>query len=517
MVLSERIAKGVVWGAVAAGYAWLFGPKIAATGVPEALYGLPLELWAFGAAIVLFVVVESRGRWREYAEGPKGTSDAVLFAGFFIPSGSEGRLTNAGNSHGLEYVFLGTLREALAGHRLNRSEMRIEGFDLPLRVVDHRPPRGYAAAHDRESFARIAAGLSRKRLGVIWATLQGDGTVEGFEILVNPDRYYGGSLFLITLDKIKRFVDRAGAPPPAKVEFAARVLAATWCGGYTDQLNESGRWYDAMSMVADSERLLEEALEDLREQWPEGTDVVRKQRKALMPAAIRAHASTMWFGGQKVVALERLMDGLAIDPLAPIGSRAEFHTFYDNWYAFTLSEHFNDFSTFVNERSENPLPPLKNITPRFADAAFAGLPPVDALLFLGRLQEVLKYGEELEERVERWFGDLHSAHPDNPFVLVFWADARKEISWAKYGSREFAPHAPTMLRSAEKLEEAYKLDPSLDVVATRLSVILLGIAIACEGTPDFDNLLEKSNTWATKGAAYWRKHIPEGFPAYPHP
>ncbi len=186
VVLTERITKGAVWGAVAAGYAWLFGPKIAAAGVPEAMYGLPLELWAFGAAAFLFVIVESWARWREYAEGPKGTPDVALFAGFFVPSGPEGRLTNAGNSRGLEDIFLGTLRAALAGHRLNSSGVRIEGVDLPLRVVDHRPPRGYAAAHDRESFARIAAGLGQKRLGVILGHSTGGWHRRGFRDLRQP-------------------------------------------------------------------------------------------------------------------------------------------------------------------------------------------------------------------------------------------------------------------------------------------------------------------------------------------
>ncbi len=234
---------------------------------------------------------------------------------------------------------------------------------------------------------------------------------------------------MLTLDKLKRFVTRAGAPPLAKVEFAARALAAIWGMGYTDTLNISGRWYDAMSIVADSERLLEEALEDLREQWPEGTDVIREQRKALMPTAIRAHALTMWFGGQRVAALERLMDGLRIDPLAPISSRAEFRSFYDNWYAFVLSGRLDDFGAFLRERNEQPLPFSENIAPRFAEAAFVGLPPVDAFLFLGNLQKALAQGEELEEHVERWFGALHLAHPDNPFVLVFGPTPEEISPW----------------------------------------------------------------------------------------
>lgn len=149
---------------------------------------------------------------------------------------------------------------------------------------------------------------------------------------------------------------------------------------------------------------------------------------------------------QKVRAIERLTEGVRLDPLSPMGSRAQFEEWYNNRYAFGLSSHVDDMNAFIAERFDDSPPFDTEMAPRYAGRAFVGLPPVDLGVLIDWIIEAIEAGEDLEDRIEEWFGDLAQVHPDNAFVLLFWGDARRHISIRKYGTRSFEPHVPSMRR-----------------------------------------------------------------------
>lgn len=202
-------------------------------------------------------------RFTEYERGPDGASFDVLFAGFFLPSGSEGRFTSGGASRAVEREFLEIFRRELDDHRLNTSGIEVEGATLSARILDHRPPAGYVGAHDHESFSNITKRLAERTLGVVWGTIREGGGLGTLEVVVNPDRFYGGPAALETFSSVKRLADREDLTTTTKMSFAARALAAMWAQSFCAQLDHCRNHVASYVVASDSRHLLERALEDL--------------------------------------------------------------------------------------------------------------------------------------------------------------------------------------------------------------------------------------------------------------
>lgn len=447
-------------------------------------------------------------RFEEYERGPDGALYDVLFAGFFLPSGPEGRFTNGGASRAVEREFLGIFRRELASHRLNTSGIKLRGAALAARILDHRPPAGYIGAHDHESFAEVMKRLAERTLGVVWGTVR-DGGLGTLEVIVNPDRFYGGPAALVTFSSVKRLADRENLPTMPRTVFAARALAAMWAQSFCAELDRRGSHAESYVVASDSQRLLERALEDLgRDLGPAEHAVVEEQRRGLLPHVIRQEASSLWQQGETKEALGRLLDALKIWPYGPLSGRGEFREYCEAEYAFSIARRTENFKQFLEDNYETPPSFKRDLVRQYAGRSLVGLPPVDLSLFLGWVQEAFKRGVDVEQDVESWFYQLATRHPEEPFVVACWGEARRVVAVQKYGAGFGSPSSWRMDRAREKFEEAYRMDPNIPYFAARVQAIGFTAATAFADTDEVQRRFEEAARWWEKAKPFYREHAP---------
>ncbi|MEW6637151.1 MAG: hypothetical protein AB1425_10125 [Actinomycetota bacterium] len=449
------------------------------------------------------------GRFAGYERGPEGADFDVLFAGFFLPSGPEGRFTRGGASRAFEREFLELFQRELAGHRLNTSGIELGEAVLPARVLDHRLPADYAGCHDYESFSEVTGRLAERTLGVVWGTVRDDGGLGTLEILVNPDRFYGGPQALVALSGVKRLADREDLPSRPTAAFAARVLAAMWAQSFCAELDRRGM-HDASYVVAsDSRRLVERALEDLgRELGTVGHQVVEEQQRGLLPQIIRQEASSLWREGKTKEALVRLLDALKIWPYGPLSGRGEFREYEEAHHAFSIAGRVEAFDQFLATNHKHAPAVRRNIARQYAERALVGFPPVDLELFVVWVQEAFARGVDVEEDVEVWFSELTAAHPREPFVVAFWGEARRLVAVHKYGAGFGSPSSWRMDRAVEKFEEAYAMDQRVPYFAARAQGIRFTAALAFGDTDEGRRRFDEAAGWWEKAKPYYREHAP---------
>lgn len=443
-----------------------------------------------------------------YERGPDGAFYDVLFAGFFLPSGPEGRLTGGGASSALGGRFAEILRRELGGHRLSTSGIELAGVDLPVRLLDNRPPAGYAGDHDHESFSGVAKRLAERSLGVVWGTVGEGGGLQTLEVVVNPDRFYGGPLALGGFSGVKRLADREDLPSGVRVAFAAKALAAMWAQSFCAELDRRGMGAESYRVASDSRRLVERALDDLeRELGPGVSAAVEGQRRELLPGIVRQEASSLWRGGEEREALGRLADALKIWPYGPLSGPGELREFCESDYAFGLAGKLESFERFVEENYEDAARPARRgLVRQYTQRAMVGLPPVDFELFVGWIEEAIKRGVDVEEDAERWFSELAAAYPEDPFVVAYWGEARRLIALQKYGAGFGSPTSWRMDRAAEKFEEARRMAPDVPYFAARVQAIRFTAATGFAHTDEGERRFEEAASWWEKARPYYREH-----------
>ena len=445
-----------------------------------------------------------------YGQGPDRALYDVLFAGFFLPSGPEGRLTGGGSSRALGARFTEIFRRELGNHRLNTSGLELDGVDLPVRLVEHLPPPAYAAELDHVGFSGAAERLAERSLGVVWATVGDGGGLQTLEVVVNPDRFYGGPLALGGFAGVKRLADREDLPSGARIAFAARALAAMWAQSFCAELDRRSMHAASYRVASDSRRLVERALGDLgRELGPGERAAVEEQRRGLLPGIVRQEASSLWRRGEKKEALGRLADALKIWPYGPLSGPGEFREFCESDYAFGLAHRMESFERFVDENYEGAARPARRgLSRKYAQRALAGLPPVDLELFVCWIEEAIKRGIDVEEDAERWFSELAATYPEDPFVVAYWGEARRLVAVQKYGAGLGSPTSWRMDRAVEKFEEAYRVAPNDPYFAARVHAIRFTAAIALAHTDEGERRLDEAMGWWEKAKPYYREHAP---------
>lgn len=456
-------------------------------------------------------VARREADWGAYQRGLDASYDGVVFAGFFVPMGPRGGLTHGGSARSAETLFLETFGRAVAEHRLNSSGLSIPGVPLPMRTVDYGPPDGFAEAHDYDSFSALARRWAQGRLGVIWGTLREDGRIDRFEVAVDPNLYHDGPFVEWGLERIRRLIEAYDAPYRGVVRHVAKALAAIWCHGHCHTLNVLGRWREAIPVVTDSQRLLREALGELDEDGGAGAaEAARAQRKAIMPAFLRQEAASHLHGGQRVRALERLLEGLKLDPLFPFGSRERFREYYNNRYAFTLATWYDDFDEFLAERYGGQGPSFeRDLAARYTERGLTELVPVDIELFVDWIGRAASEGVAVADKVGAWFSELRSRHPDEPFVLLYWGEALRKIKIVKHGEIMANPDARLWDPVADKFKRAYALDPTLAVAAVRAAGVLHPTLGPLLGTPEGESRAsEVRDLQLEKGRPFFEQFAP---------
>lgn len=447
--------------------------------------------------------------WAAYERGPGGTTDDVLFAGFFVPSGSEGRLTHGGNARSMEAVFFDAFSETMSEHRLNSTGLAVPGVQLPIRALDHRPPEGFAEVRDYDGFSGLTGRWANECLGVVWGVLREDGKIERFEVTVDPGRYHGGPLYERGLGRIRRVAERGDLSHQAVVRYLAKALAAVWCQGYCDVLNRQRRWDEAIPLVADSERLLREALEELGEEAGTGAgDIVEAQRKALLPQVMRQEAASLWHGGRKFRALDKLFEALKLDPWGPVGGRERFREYYNNHYAFCLASQYDDFDDFLAARYGDGARSDEDRASAYAGRAFADLPPFDLQLFVDWISRAAQDGGDLTDTVDGWFSRLSALYPDDPFILLYWGDALNVITTTKHGKLMSFPDARLWDPVADKFKKAYTLDPRMEVAAARAQGVILPTAYPLRNTAEGERRINEAFDLLERGRPFFERYAP---------
>ena len=516
-MLAKRGIIALIVSAVACVGVWYLRASLETLGIPLSVWGIPVELWVFVTLAVLLAGLFAVHKWVSYKAGPKDATYDVAFAGFYDPSGPEGNFTRSGSSKSLEAEFLRTIRRALNEHRINSGvhiESATEKVDLPLRVVDYRPPRGFHAVRDFEGFEGLARKLASRCVGVVWGTVDKDGRVERFEISVHHSRYHGRRMAEDIFDQVRRVVDQKALPSSTVVRYLARALAALWGGNYCQMLNDLGRHVDSLSIASDSRRLLEGALEDLREDGgPEAVGVVESQKRSLLPSMLRQEAWCLLLDGLKIRALERLFEALKIDPLWPFQTRWSFADFYNNRYAFEaqgLTDKWGNLLAAEGDEEDAPkwAPHGERMSPRYEERALADVPAPNLPLFVGWIELALLEGENLERRIEEWFAELAEAYPENPFVLIYWGDALKLLAGPRDGWSS-APRLEKVDAAIGKYEAAYKLDPSLAVVAVRLHTLYIVTASLFRETDEWERRLQETAKWSERAIPFYEEHMPQ--------
>ena len=450
------------------------------------------------------------GRGEAYERGPDGAFNDVLFAGFFLLSGPEGRLTGGGSSRALGARFAEVFGRELGGHRLNTLGIELPGVGLPVRLIDHRPPAAYAGSHDHESFSGVAERLAERSLGVVWGTVGAGGGLQTLEVVVNPDRFHGGPLALGGFAGVKRLADREDLPSGSRIAFGARALAAMWAQSFCGELDRHGMHAESYRVASDSRRLVERALDDLgRELGPGESAAVEEQRRELLPGIVRQEASSLWRRGSERQALGRLADALKIWPYGPLSGPGEFREFCESHHAFEFARRFENFEAFVEENYEgSERPARRGLIRQYAQRALAGLPPVDFELFVVWIEEAIKRAIDVEGDVERWFSELVAAYPEDPFVVAYWGEARRLIAVQKYGAGPGSPTSWCMDRAAEKFEDAHRMAPDVPYFAARVQGIRFTAATGFARTEEGERRFDEAAAWWEKAVPYYREHAP---------
>ena len=229
----------------------------------------------------------------------------------------------------------------------------------------------------------------------------------------------------------------------------------------------------------------------------------------LLPGIVRQEASSLWRRGDKREALERLADALKIWPYGPYRGRGDFREFCESFYAFGLGGKLESFEQFVEARYEGATKPARRGLARpYVQRALAGLPPVDFELFVSWLQEAIRHGIDVEEDAERWFTELTSAYPEDPFVVAYWGEVRRLIAIFKYGAGRGSPTSWRMDRAVEKFKEAYHMAPDVPYFAARVHAIMFTVAVAPALRDERKRRTYDLAWWWKKAIPYYREHAP---------
>lgn len=224
---------------------------------------------------------------------------------------------------------------------MNTSGVELAGVGLPMRLLDHRPTAAFAGDHDHGSFSEVAKRLADRSLGVVWGTVGEGGGLQTLEVVVNPDRFYGGPLALRIFSGVKLRADREDLPSGARLTFAASALAAVWAQSFCAELDNRGMHAESYRVASDSRRLVERTLDELGcDLGPGERAAVEEQRRILLPGIVRQEASSLWRRGEEREALGRLADALKIWPYGPFSCLGEF---CESYYAFELADKLENF------------------------------------------------------------------------------------------------------------------------------------------------------------------------------
>lgn len=446
--------------------------------------------WIALAALSLFVLK----KLLRYRYGPKLKKSGfipIVFAGFYQTT-ANGKLIRTGQSILLDTKFLTLINELLQDHRIQER--------IPIRIYPFKPPGIIHSRHTFESFGSLMRRYAATAPAVMWGVVDEQGRIRSFEVTSFEQHYAGGKAALKFNEDIARVILIDGLNASAVAEFLANAHAAMWGHAFCDILNHGGQWQASFLIAMNSRRLFERALKQLHERSGNAADgIIEFLRKRLLPLFITQEAIGLKHGGNWELAIDKLCEAITLCPLWPAYDENEFTEFYNNRYALTIAS------------ASKPDNPFAGSLSRYERLAMVDLPP-NLQMLLDWLHQAPDKVQEVDQKIDKVFSVISAAHPNNCYVLLYWADAFKVPGYLKNKDKPETSLIPLHIlnKVIKKFEDALKLCPNLPVIPARLSGIYLAtLQHFEENTPEFKRRLNKAFHFMNLGKMYYTETLPQ--------
>jgi hypothetical protein len=237
-----------------------------------------------------------------------------------------------------------------------------------------------------------------------------------------------------------------------------------------------------------------------------GAAILEFERRRLLPLFITQEAIALLEGHQWEEAIERLCEALKIDPLWPCYDFQDFADFYKYRNAWEIAV---ILETDAPAELEIPEGLLADVAKNAEKRAWLEIPP-NMRYLLDWLYQAPDDVQDLDKKIENWFGKLTAAHPSNCFILLYWADAIKVVPRLKNKDQEGTLPLHILNKAIKKCEEAQKLCPALPIIPIRLFGLYSStLQYFSENTPEYKHRLGKAIHYLGQGKLHLTETIPE--------
>lgn len=457
------------------------------------------SVWLALLALLIFTFIELRS----YSTGHNKGAFNVLFTGFYVMSGKNGKFVRSGNAKFLDSKVFNTINDLI-------SDNRIQEF-VPIQLLSFKPPRIIYAKDDYETYKARMEKYALNNLGVIWGIIDESGKIKNFQTTINKVNFTGQERAQKSFDEITQVFDVDGISTNIALEFTATALATMWGQCFCDMLNDLGHWQPSLQLAKHSRQKFEQALDQLRKKAGAPADqTVVFERKRILPAYIRQEALA-YEANSDETAIPKLLDALLIDPYWFFDGKEDFAEFYNNRYLWDVSNHSTASEHLTKERE------------RFEHRGMVTLPP-NFQLFINWIENGAYHSniQDLEEKIDCWFTSLANEHPNNPFVYLYWADAMRilgRVNLRNDGNDEIDKieednfvvlPVEVLDKMIEKCEKAHDIDPTLVITSVRLGILYMSSAVQFdEDSDEFKRRFDLVSKFSKIGKRFYDEYLPK--------
>lgn len=410
-----------------------------------------------------------------------------------------GLFSRSGDSNVLDLQFCATLDEFLLNHEIQTI--------FKLNVVKYRLPRLIYSRRNYDTFSKLMRNYSIKCMAVIWGVIDQEGNIKHFEITFRENTFRDQKKVDKFFSDLKRIIEFRTLNGIYIIKFFANAISAILGNSFCDFLIDNNQWQKSLWLAINSHQFFERGIKVLEDSKIETiSSIIEFERKRFLPLFIRQEAISLCAGEQFEDALNRLHEALMIEPFWPLYDLQEFMVFYNNRYAWEVSDYQN-------------LGYLKEAKPSYKELGMVDLPP-NLQLFLDYLRIIPINLNELEKKIDNWFLELEKKYQDNPFILIYWADALKvpfflqhkqEISEMRIKGEIYILPLEILDQAILKLKKAYDIAPNMPVIASRLSALYAqSLTYYSPGSVEFSDALNMMGYYLNLARRYLQENIPGG-------
>jgi len=415
-------------------------------------------------------------------------------------SKENGTFLKSGDSNVLDLKFCSAINEFLLIHQIQSVlPVKVEIFKIPIFIY---------SKYNYESFSRLMNKYAKKCMAVLWGVIDLDGNIKHFEVSLRENIFRDQNIVNKFISDLKNVTESPQIDSNSKIQFLSYALAAMWGHSFCDILVADNKWQLSLWLATNSEQLFKKAISVLEQIGAEKVEsIIIFENKRFLPLYLRQQAICLWSGGQYEEALNKLIDSLIINPLWPLYDLEEFKVFYNNRYAWELSGY-------------ESLEYLKEAIPSYKKRGLVDTPP-NFQMFIDYLRSIPIDIKDLMEKIDKWFLGLSEKYDNNPFILIYWADAIKtpffidnsqKIKELDIKSKFNILPLDILNQVIPKIEKAYDISPNMPVIASRLSALYMQkLAYYKQGTDEYINASNMVGYYLKIGKQYLLENIPGAF------